>query len=96
MVTLTMNELLPCAPPIWSHNVEKSPKEIQLLSEEELAEIFGCNPVTLMKWRKAGIGPKYLRLGKMIRYDWEDVRAFLDSSRVDPATGTEGAIQGEE
>jgi predicted DNA-binding transcriptional regulator AlpA len=48
-----------------------------LLDETELAERLGVSRSTLQSWRYTGRGPRYLKLGRLIRYRNVDVDAFL-------------------
>lgn len=53
---------------------------VPLGSTEEVASYLGGIPVkTLIQWRYKGIGPKYLKVGKYVRYRWCDVDAWLVS-----------------
>jgi predicted DNA-binding transcriptional regulator AlpA len=53
---------------------------VPLGSTEEVAEYLGDIPVrTLVQWRYKGIGPKYVKVGKYVRYRWSDVEAWLAS-----------------
>ncbi|AKS22509.1 hypothetical protein ABH19_00140 [Leptospirillum sp. Group II 'CF-1'] len=59
----------------------------KLLSNSEAAEFLGMSPDTLPRWRWAGIGPAYLKVGRSIKYRREDLEAFLNESRVNPRNG---------
>nr|EDZ38383.1 MAG: Hypothetical protein CGL2_10305005 [Leptospirillum sp. Group II '5-way CG'] len=59
----------------------------KLLSNSEAAEFLGMSPDTLPRWRWAGIGPVYLRVGRSIKYRRADLEAFLNESRVNPRNG---------
>lgn len=49
-----------------------------LLSEIDVAERFGLSVHTLRKWRWAGRGPRFLKVGgRAVRYREEDLTAFL-------------------
>ena len=48
-----------------------------LLDNEGAAELLGISPTTLPRWRWAGIGPAYLKLGRAIRYRRADLEAWL-------------------
>jgi len=51
-----------------------------VLTESETAQLLGGLSVSgLRKWRKTGKGPKYLRLGRLIRYRRADIEAWLES-----------------
>lgn len=56
----------------------------QLLSNRQAAEFLGLSPDTLPRWRWAGIGPDYLKVGRSIKYRVRDLEAFLEGSRVSP------------
>ncbi|WP_082737934.1 MULTISPECIES: helix-turn-helix domain-containing protein [unclassified Sphingomonas] len=48
-----------------------------LLTTKDAAAYLNIKPETLTKWRWAGTGPKYYRVGGAVRYDKNDVDAFL-------------------
>jgi hypothetical protein len=49
-----------------------------LATPEDLAEFLNDIPVkTLAQWRYRGIGPKYRKVGRHVRYDWADIHAWL-------------------
>ena len=50
-----------------------------LLTEGEVSKFINVCLTTLWRWRRDGIGPKYQRIGRMIRYRQEDVQAWIDS-----------------
>ena len=39
-------------------------------------------PHTLEQWRSQGKGPKYIKVGRHVRYRWSDVQAWLDAQSV--------------
>lgn len=47
------------------------------LKPEDIAEIFEVPKETVYQWRKKRIGPPGFRIGKHIRYDPADVRAYV-------------------
>ncbi len=49
----------------------------KLLSVEELADLLDIPKGTLYQWRHRGEGPPGARVGRFVRYDPEDVRAWL-------------------
>ncbi len=56
--------------------------ENNLLDQGEVAELLGVHPKTLGIWRDRKQGPPFIRLGeKLIRYNVEDVRAWVESQR---------------
>ncbi|MER6184676.1 helix-turn-helix domain-containing protein [Streptomyces sp. NPDC001652] len=49
------------------------------LDTDDIAEIFDVPKETVYQWRKKNIGPPGFRIGKYVRYDPEDVRAYVTS-----------------
>ena len=49
-----------------------------LLSENEISQIFGRSIPTLQKDRLKGLGPPYLKIGRLVRYSPSAVQAWLD------------------
>lgn len=46
------------------------------MSETELAEYWHISIRTLQSWRLNGGGPKFLKLGKAIRYSVDEIKRF--------------------
>lgn len=51
-----------------------------LLNEKELAATLGLSVATIQKWRIRGAGPKFKKLGVSVRYDPDDVQAWLTAA----------------
>ncbi len=51
-----------------------------LLREQEAADILNFKVATLRRWRWAGKGPRYRKIGGAVRYSVEDLKSFIDSS----------------
>lgn len=49
-----------------------------LLNERQTAERLGLKATTLRRWRWAGIGPRYRKIGGAVRYDPTDLEAYLE------------------
>lgn len=64
--------------------------ENQLLGNDEAAAFLGMSPDTLPRWRWAGTGPAFIRLGRTIKYRTSDLQSFVEKSRVDPEGGHAG------
>ncbi|NEB76447.1 helix-turn-helix domain-containing protein [Streptomyces sp. SID14478] len=47
------------------------------LTADDIAEIFEVPKETVYQWRKKRVGPPGFRIGKHIRYDPADVRAYV-------------------
>jgi hypothetical protein len=53
-----------------------------LLTETQAAETLGLEPATLRRWRWAGYDNlPYLKIGRSVRYDPDDIAAFIESAR---------------
>ncbi len=62
-----------------------------LLDEKELSRLLRVSIGTLRFWRAIGRGPRYRKVGQLVRYAPSDVQAWLDSRPIggEPA-GEEG------
>lgn len=49
----------------------------ELVDEPTLAMRLGVSRSTLQSWRYAGRGPRFIKLGRMVRYRTADVDAYL-------------------
>lgn len=58
------------------------PAEIptDLVDEVALAVRLGVSRSTLQSWRYASRGPRYLKIGRLVRYRNADIEAFLRAS----------------
>jgi predicted DNA-binding transcriptional regulator AlpA len=56
-----------------------APSSTEALSERDVAKLLKLSRSTLRKWRRQGMGPRYFRLGRSIRYFRPDVQAFVES-----------------
>jgi excisionase family DNA binding protein len=45
---------------------------------EEVAAYVGVPKTTLYQWRLQAKGPRGIRIGRYLRYRWDDVEAWLD------------------
>jgi excisionase family DNA binding protein len=60
-----------------------SPRRTTTLTERQVAEQLGLSVATLRAWRHRGKGPRFLRLGRSVRYLPSDVDEFVRASAVD-------------
>lgn len=59
-----------------------------LLDEKELSQWLRVSIGTLRYWRSEGRGPRYRKVGQLVRYAPSDVKNWLESR----PTGGEGAV----
>jgi len=52
-----------------------------LITTDELAKMTGLAVITLIHWRGEKRGPKYLKLGRTVRYEREAVAQFFSEHR---------------
>lgn len=58
----------------------------RVLSDTEVAERLGVSAFTVRAWRRKGHGPRFMKMGRAVRYRSVDVEAFKEMALVDPAT----------
>jgi len=54
----------------------------KLLTAEDVAALTGLAVETLAQWRSQKRGIPYLKIGRAIRYDADDVQEYLEGCRV--------------
>jgi predicted DNA-binding transcriptional regulator AlpA len=52
-----------------------------LVTEHEVARLLGIKVATVRRWRWAGTGPKFRKIGTCVRYLPEDLEAFIAASQ---------------
>ena len=50
----------------------------------EVADFLQKPEKTLAEWRYRGIGPRYLTIGRDVRYRWTDVEEWLAGQQIEP------------
>lgn len=54
----------------------------ELVTTSRAAEILGgLKPNTLENWRVRGVGPRYLKIGGLVRYSTADLDAYLETQK---------------
>ena len=56
-----------------------------LLTEKQAADVLNVARGSLTNWRSAGRGPAYLRIGRRIRYRFEDLVSYAERRMVQPS-----------
>jgi hypothetical protein len=59
-----------------------TPRIIPLLDERHAAAFLGIAPRTLRNWRPQRRGPRYVKLGSLIRYELTDLLAFVAARKT--------------
>jgi predicted DNA-binding transcriptional regulator AlpA len=57
--------------------------EARAISESELARQANISTAVLRMWRRQGKGPRYVKLGRLVRYLNRDVDVWLNQHAVD-------------
>ncbi len=52
-----------------------------LVNEAEAAHLLRLSVKTLRRWRWAGKGPRFVKIGAAVRYDLADLTAFIEAGR---------------
>jgi hypothetical protein len=50
----------------------------EIFDQQDVADWLKVSPKCLESWRLKGHGPKFLRIGRLVRYRRRDVVAYLD------------------
>lgn len=61
-----------------------------LATPEELSKFLKISEKTLTDWRYRGGGPKWKRVGRHPRYNWDDVDAWLETQPEGRNTSEQG------
>ena len=64
-------------------NAQVNTHTTRALTEREVSGLLGLSVATLRARRHRGQGPRFLRLGRAVRYLPADLEAFVRSSAVD-------------
>ena len=55
------------------------------MDRKEAAQRLGFQTQTLKNWAARGLGPRFIRIGRSIRYRPRDLDEYMESRVVDPA-----------
>ena len=56
-----------------------------LLNEKQAAERLGVAVKTMQQWRHFGRGPKFAKIGRLVKYRGTDLDAYITSRTINPA-----------
>ena len=65
-------------PPVKVPKTVKSVERV-FLNTSQMAELFGIKPNTAEIWRHRGIGPKFVKFNRAVRYRIEDLEAYAEA-----------------
>ena len=57
-----------------------------LATPAEISDFLGVPMSTLTQWRYRGVGPRWCKIGRHVRYRWDDVEAFVAAQVRESAT----------
>lgn len=58
-----------------------------LATKEQVAEYLNVKPGTLDAWAKQKKGPVYSKIEGLRRYDWADVKSWVEARKIAPTAG---------
>ena len=61
------------------------PSQKRTLTDIEVAARLGVSRFTVRSWRLKGLGPRFMKMGRAVRYRLEDVREYELRVLVNPA-----------
>lgn len=61
--------------------IRSNADEEEFLTAQEVADRYQISLYSLSRWRSEGIGPRYHRLGRNVRYKRSDITAWLENNR---------------
>jgi predicted DNA-binding transcriptional regulator AlpA len=53
---------------------------LQLLTENEASGRLKCTVAALRRWRRERRGPRYVKMGRLVRYSQKDLEDFIERS----------------
>lgn len=64
---------------------------MQLIDQKQAAERLGLAPNTLAKWRVSGIGPRFVKCSRAVRYDPADLESWLNERKAQSTSEAQAA-----
>ena len=59
-------------------------EEKRFINENDVSSITGMSVQTLRNWRFQGKGIPYVKAGRSVRYQYQDVIAYMEDRRILP------------
>ena len=60
-----------------------SSSETRILTDVQVAERLGVSRFTVRSWRLRGVGPRFLKMGRAVRYRSQDVDEYKRQALVE-------------
>jgi predicted DNA-binding transcriptional regulator AlpA len=60
------------------------------LTETEVSRMFKCTKGALRRMRREGRGPRFIHIGRLVRYIFSDVEEFLKMNTTGGTQGNDG------
>lgn len=60
-------------------------QNVKLMTRSDVQETFGISKRFLEMAAFRGDGPPYVKIGRLVRYRPDDLQAWIDDQRIDPA-----------
>ena len=54
----------------------------RLFAEQQAAQILGVTVKALQKWRVTGAGPRFVKIGRLVRYTEDTLEEFIQQRTV--------------
>lgn len=62
--------------------ISQKGRRLKLLTPQEVSDLLGLPLQTLASWRYFGKGPSYIKVGRLVRYQEEDVIQWIKDNTV--------------
>jgi excisionase family DNA binding protein len=66
-----------------------SPSGKTTLTDVEVANRLGVSRFTVRSWRLKGVGPRFMKMGRAVRYRSQDVDAYERQALVETQAGSD-------
>ena len=57
----------------------------RLINERVASELLGLSVITLRNWRFIGKGPSFVKLGRAVRYSYDDLKEYISQRKINPS-----------
>ena len=65
------------------YKLSKELEGLRYMGEKEVAALIGFAVQSLRNWRFLDRGPRYVKMGRSVRYRFKDVLDWMESHRVE-------------